>query len=89
MNEKQLSGIYRRITGYTKEIIDIQKKLTAIPALGPDNGGQGESAKAIYIKKLLKNLNYDSLEELNAPDDRVTAGYRPNLFMKKKAVPVK
>lgn len=84
MDKKQLSSISRRMSGYTKEIIDIQKKLTAIPALGPDHGGQGESDKAFYIKELLKNLNYDSLVELNAPDDRVTTGYRPNLFMKKK-----
>ncbi len=57
-----------------------QKKLVSIPALSPDSGGDGEQAKAEIIKTLLDSLAIDHLEEVNAPDPRVSAGYRPNLI---------
>jgi succinyl-diaminopimelate desuccinylase len=73
-------------TKYRDFIIQVQKGLTAIPALGPTSGGEGETKKAEYIKKLIddSNIKFDSLEEVNAPDDRVPSGVRPNLVYKIK-----
>jgi succinyl-diaminopimelate desuccinylase len=82
MKDEQFSRVTQRIREYSEIVIKMQRKLTAIPALGPENGGTGEAQKALYIKKLLNNFKYDNLEEINAPDDRVPNGYRPNLFMK-------
>lgn len=84
MNSNVFSKISNQISNYTEKIIHIQTELTAIPALGPENGGQGEAQKAEAIKKYLKELAYDNLEEINAPDERVPNGYRPNLVMKIK-----
>ncbi len=84
MDHKTFSRLSKRIEGYRGEIIVLQQELTAIPALGPENGGEGEAKKAEQIKKRLGELEYDLLEEVNAPDDRVPAGYRPNLLMKIK-----
>jgi len=81
---KTNSDIFDHLEKYRKDIVEIQTKLTSIPALGPENGGDGEAEKAEYIKTLLEELQYDNLEELNAPDDRVKAGYRPNLLVKIK-----
>jgi len=84
MNAQNFSRLSERILTYKDEMIQIQKNLTAIPALGPENGGEGETKKAEYIKEVLGTLKYDSLEEVNAPDNRVPSGYRPNLIMKIK-----
>ena len=84
MGASDFSKLSSRIAGYRDEIIKIQTKLTAIPALGPENGGEGEAKKAEVIQELLWDLTYESIEEVNAPDDRVPSGYRPNLIMKTK-----
>jgi len=69
-----------RISNYENEAIEYETRLTAIPALGPENDGEGEVKKAEYIKSVLKDkLKADEILEINAPDDRVPAGYRPNL----------
>lgn len=69
---------------YRDFIIQVQTGLTAIPAIGPESNGEGEAKKAEYLKQLVRDMNitYDSLEEINAPDDRVPAKYRPNLIYK-------
>ena len=82
MSETSFLSISNRIKSYREKVIEIQTRLTAIPALGPENNGDGEAKKSEYIKELLKELNYDTLEEVNAPDNRVPSGYRPNLIMK-------
>ncbi|WP_455367806.1 hypothetical protein [[Eubacterium] cellulosolvens] len=48
-----------QINKYKKEIISYQEQLTALPAIGPDNGGKGEREKSILIKKILKGLYPD------------------------------
>ena len=84
MNDTNFSKISKRIVSYREKIVKIQTELTAIPSLGPENGGEGEAKKADYVKGLLQELKYDTLEEVNAPDERVPAGYRPNLLVKIK-----
>lgn len=82
MNASDFQKLETTISGYTDDVIKIQTDLTAINSLGPENGGEGEVKEAEYIKKLLKTIQYDSIEEVNAPDDRVPDGYRPNLLVK-------
>ncbi|MHC1711443.1 MAG: M20 family metallo-hydrolase [Solidesulfovibrio sp.] len=60
-------------------VIDLQRQLTAIPALGPDNGGPGERVKADHLKTLLAAMGLPEVREINAPDPRVPCGHRPNL----------
>ena len=72
--------ISNRIDTYHNEIITIQTSLTAIPALGPENGGEGEAKKADYIMKLLKGIKCDDIHFIKASDDRVPDGYRPNIL---------
>jgi succinyl-diaminopimelate desuccinylase len=74
-----LDRVFECIEGYRDEIIELQRELTARPALGPVNEGTGEHEKAAYIRKKLEGLNPDSLEEFRAPDEKAEGGYRPNL----------
>jgi succinyl-diaminopimelate desuccinylase len=57
----------------------VQKKLTELVALSPENGGEGEVAKAAFLKEYLENIPGVEVEEIRAPDERVPCGYRPNL----------
>ncbi|RKY93108.1 diaminopimelate aminotransferase, partial [candidate division KSB1 bacterium] len=68
--------VARRIDGYQDLAIEYERRLTAIPALGPENNGEGEVKKAALIKEILQELGADVIEEINAPDDRVPDGYR-------------
>jgi succinyl-diaminopimelate desuccinylase len=77
-----LENVFQRIEGYRDEIIQFQAELTSRTALGPENGGTGEHDKAKYLMEKLKALNPDFLEEIRAPDERATDGYRPNLVAK-------
>lgn len=71
--------IKRRIRGYKDQIVTLQRDLTALPALGPQNGGQGEYAKALYLEKKLKALSPKTLLSVPCPDPKVPQGFRPNL----------
>jgi succinyl-diaminopimelate desuccinylase len=62
-------------------MIQMQIELTAIPALSPDSGGQGEYEKARYLKEKLTSLGFTQIREINAPDGRVASGIRPNLLV--------
>jgi len=73
--------IKRRIEQYRDEMIRMQIELSAIPALSPDNGGQGEFEKARYLLTKLNDLGFTQIQEINAPDSRVSSGVRPNILV--------
>lgn len=75
-----LNEIFKILDGYTDDVIDLQRELTSKIALGPENGGSGEHEKAKYMKTRIDAFNPDLVEEINAPDERVEKGYRPNLI---------
>ena len=57
MASDALDKVFGLIDGYSDAMIDFQTGMTAIPALGPDNDGEGESKKAEYIEKYLEDFN--------------------------------
>jgi len=69
-----------RIETYAEEMVQFQTEMVACPAIGPQNGGQGEADKARVVREWLERLNPDQVLEVNAPDDRVPEGERPNLI---------
>lgn len=75
-----LGKLLAQINGYHDAAITLQRQLTAIPALAPENGGAGEKEKADFLRGWMqKNLKPDGWQEIQAPDARVPCGYRPNL----------
>jgi len=71
--------VVKRISGYSEVVVDLQRRLTAIPALDPSSGGDGEEKKAQLILELLRQTGVEQVELLKAEDQRVSAGYRPNI----------
>lgn len=81
MDRSTFETVSRLIDSYQDEIIAVQTHLTAIPALAPENGGEGEARKSEYIQSYLENtLKCDQIDSYPAPDDRVPSGFRPNLI---------
>jgi succinyl-diaminopimelate desuccinylase len=69
-----------RIDSYRDAMIELQTGLCAIPAIGPENGGDGELLKADYLKKRLIELGFNNFQHYDAPDPRVSSKTRPNFI---------
>ncbi len=80
MDDQIFERISRRIDSYRNDMIDLQTALTATPAVGPLNGGDGEMLKAELLKKRLEQLGFTEFRHYNAPDETVSSGYRPNFY---------
>ncbi len=77
MNETET--VLETISNSEKTIIELETLLTAIPALAPESGGDGEWIKAAALEAWLQKKGIAGIEHFDAPDDRVTAKKRPNL----------
>ncbi len=68
------------LEGHADEMVDLQRELTARPALGPENGGEGEWEKARFLEGYLKEHGLGQVEHYDCPDARVPEGTRPNMI---------
>lgn len=71
-----------RLAAFRGEMVDFQRRLTAVRALGPDNGGEGEWERSRFLLRELQAFGLDDVTAYDAPDDRVPAGRRPNLVVR-------
>ncbi|MGE4293241.1 MAG: M20 family metallo-hydrolase [Desulfovibrio sp.] len=71
--------VFEHIDTLVPELVELQRNLVSIPALGPLNGGPGEKDKADWLKSRLEAMGLGPVQELNAPATDVPCGYRPNL----------
>jgi succinyl-diaminopimelate desuccinylase len=71
----------KKIAEKRDQIIELQRALTAVPALGPLNGGTGEWDKAQVLVSWLDTLGLGPCELHPAPDPRVPKGERPNIVV--------
>ncbi len=77
---KDLDRIFKEIDNSTEDIISLQTMLTAEPALSPENGGQGEYAKARVLTQWLEKNEFTDIRVIDVPDKRVETGVRPNII---------
>ncbi|HQL00412.1 MAG TPA: M20/M25/M40 family metallo-hydrolase, partial [Smithellaceae bacterium] len=80
IDEALFEKICRRIDSYRQDMIDLQAALTAIPAVGPANGGDGETPKGAFLEKRLMEMGFTDFRHFDAPDSQVSSGFRPNFF---------
>lgn len=83
-NTDELQKVTHRIEALENQMIDFQKHITAIPALSPVNGGEGEWDKAMYIKEFLEENGISDIQQIDAPDQEAKNGKRPNLIARIK-----
>ncbi|MFZ5426210.1 MAG: M20 family metallo-hydrolase [Thermodesulfobacteriota bacterium] len=74
-----LSGILDHISASRETVIALQQLLVSIPAIGPDNGGEGERAKTGAMLAWLEDNGITGAVEYRAPDSRVPCGHRPSI----------
>jgi len=72
-------NLLKKVADLGPEMVELMRVVTAVPALGPDNGGQGELAKLQALLPQLEALGL-TLERVDSPDPRVESGLRPNLL---------
>ena len=75
-----MKKIFNYIESLKNLVVELQKALTNIPAINPENGGDGEYNKYLYLKKYLKNWNFNKIEDILVPDQRVTSKKRPSII---------
>ncbi len=68
-----MDALFTILDTQTEAVVDLQTKLTAIPALGPKNGGDGEKAKAEFLLSHLKNIGIKDVRELKLLTPRFPA----------------
>ena len=82
MSLEKKKKLLAALAGGAERVLELQSALTAFRALGPDNGGDGEQAKADYLEQWLRSFGIDDIEHVDAPDSRVSSGKRPNLIVR-------
>jgi succinyl-diaminopimelate desuccinylase len=80
INTDMFEKISRRIDSYREAMIELQTSLTAVPAVGPENSGDGELLKANLLKQKLKVLGFNHFRHYDASDTSVSSGLRPNFL---------
>lgn len=76
------SRFAQRVEGYRREMVEFQKAITGIPALGPENDGDGEWERSLFLRDWLKEVGLERVEEYHASDGRVSSGLRPNMVVR-------
>jgi len=71
--------IFSYIENSTDLAIELQTELCKLPAISPENGGEGELDKCEFLESWLKAQGITQLERYDAPDARAKGGVRPNL----------
>ena len=61
------------------EMISALTELVRVPAVAPENGGNGETLKAEKLLEILDTVGFDRVERFDVLDSRVSSGKRPNI----------
>ena len=77
-----LDGILKRIDGSKDDIIRDLMGMIRIPAIGPANGGAGESERADYLMTLLKG--FDDVRRIDVDDTDYPGIKRPSILAVKR-----
>ncbi len=74
-----MDDLLSKVESYRAWAVELQRGLTAIPAVCPQSGGEGEHDKAAWLERVLAGLAFDEVTRLDAPDPSAKGGVRPNL----------
>lgn len=72
--------VHDRLEGHREEMVEVLMECIRRKAIGPLNGGQGELKKAEYLQGRIKEFGITDITRLDAPDNSVADGIRPNII---------
>jgi succinyl-diaminopimelate desuccinylase len=75
----QAQKVFSEIESLKTDMTKALTELIRIPAVAPENGGEGELSKAERLTQILNGVGFDRIERYDASDDRVSSGKRPNI----------
>ena len=73
-------GVFSEIERQKDIMTKASMELVCIPAVAPENGGDGESKKAEKLMQILKFAGFRRIERFDAEDERVPSRKRPNII---------
>ncbi|NWF86334.1 M20 family metallo-hydrolase [Candidatus Bathyarchaeota archaeon] len=76
----QHQTIFSEIERQKDEMVKALMELVRVPAIAPENNGEGEMKKAEKLMQILKQVDFDKIERFDAEDVRVPSGKRPNII---------
>lgn len=79
-----MDELLRSVESHRDDMIKQMTAMLRIPAMGPENGGQGEVERARFISDLLHKIGFEDVETHDAPDSRVEPGIRPSVIARKR-----
>ncbi len=77
----QLKELLKSVDALRDDMVISLTNMCMIPAIAPESDGDGEAERAQFLLMLLDRLGFENVEVLKAEDDRVSAGYRPNIIV--------
>ena len=76
----QNQKLFHEVEQLKAEMVEALMALIRLPAIGPENGGDGEFRKAEKLTQILEEADFDKIERYDAEDLRVSSGKRPNII---------
>jgi succinyl-diaminopimelate desuccinylase len=74
------SKVFSEIEKLKTDMTRVSMELIRIPAVAPENGGEGESKRAEKLIQVLNEVGFDKIERHDATDERVPSKKRPNII---------
>ncbi|MGD0979742.1 MAG: M20 family metallo-hydrolase [Candidatus Bathyarchaeia archaeon] len=74
------SKVFSEIEKLKTDMTSVSMELIRIPAVAPENGGEGESKRAEKLIQVLNDVGFDKIERHDATDERVPSKKRPNII---------
>jgi succinyl-diaminopimelate desuccinylase len=76
----QNQKLFHEIEQLKTEMATALMEFIRVPAIAPENGGDGELQKAEKLAQILGEVGFDKIERCDAEDQRVSSGKRPNII---------
>jgi len=76
----QSQNVFSEIERQKNEMTQALMELIRIPAIAPENGGEGELKKTEKLMQILETVGFDKIERYDAEDERVPSRKRPNII---------
>jgi succinyl-diaminopimelate desuccinylase len=76
----QSEKFFLEIERLKNEMVQALMELIRIPAIAPQNDGEGELEKSEKLMQILKRIGFDEIERCDSEDERVHSKVRPNII---------
>ncbi|HOK27467.1 MAG TPA: M20/M25/M40 family metallo-hydrolase, partial [Methanomassiliicoccaceae archaeon] len=80
----RLDELFATVEGYRDAMIEEMTTMLRIPAMGPENGGEGEFDRARFIEGLVRRCGFQEVETYESLDDRVKMKVRPSVIARRR-----